>query len=72
MKCEFIYERALKETDKLKAASGNNPNSMFDNRGFVEPVISSELKGEAGSLTVSEVYEYDIDTKKGEEVIIIN
>lgn len=62
----------LKETARLKAASGENPNPLFDNRGFVEPVISEELTGGARPMKVNEVFEYDIDTKKGEVITITN
>ena len=69
--CRIRVNAPLKETPRLKVASGKNSNPMFDNRGFAEPVVSEELEKGAGPLIVTEIFEYDIDTKKGETIIII-
>jgi hypothetical protein len=39
---------------------------LFDNRGFVKPVISEELTEGAKTMNVKDVFEYDIATEKGE------
>jgi alpha-L-fucosidase 2 len=70
--CRIRVNHLLKETSRMQWAVGDNPNPLFDNWGFVEPVISEELKEGASPLKVNEVFEYDIDTKKGEVIILIS
>ncbi|MCP4310325.1 MAG: glycoside hydrolase family 95 protein [Bacteroidetes bacterium] len=64
--CRIRVNHPLKDTPGLKAARGFNPNQMFDQRGFVKPVISEELTEGARPMNLKEVFEYDISTKKGE------
>ena len=68
--CRIRVNYPLVETSKLKLASGQNPNPLFTNVGFVNPVISKELEGGAKRMKVSRVYDYDISTES-EEIIII-
>jgi len=69
--CRIRVNNPLAETSKLKLASGQNPNILFDNLGLVNPVISEELKGGAQPVAVSKVYEYDIPTESGETIKIL-
>lgn len=69
--CRIRVNSPLVETSKLKLASGQNPNLLFNNLGFVNPVISEELKDEAKPIKVSKVYDYDIPTVSGETITIL-
>lgn len=60
----------LVKTSKLKSATGQNPNPLFANSGFVNPVISEELEEGAKPIKVSQAYDYDIATERGEIIII--
>lgn len=68
--CRIRLNYPLVETSKLKLASGQNPNPLFANLGFVTPVISEELEEGAKPMKVSQVYDYDIATASGEIIII--
>lgn len=69
--CRIRVNNPLVETSKLKLASGLNPNLLFDNLGFVNPVISEELKEGAKPFEVSKVYDYDIPTVIDETIKIL-
>jgi len=63
--CRIRVNHPIKETSILKAANGINTNPLFDNRGFVKPVISDEINEGAKPMVVKEVFEYDFATEKG-------
>lgn len=69
--CRIRVNHPFKETSILKAASGQNLNPLFDNGGFVKPVISGELKGGAKSMIDRDIFEYDITTEIGEALKIL-
>jgi len=69
--CRIRVNHPLKETAGLKVATGKNPNPLFNNTGFVEPMVSDELTDGARPFQVRQVFEYDIDTRKGEKLVII-
>jgi len=70
--CRIRVNSPMKESSGLKATIGENSNPLFVNKGFVEPVISEELSGGASPLKVNKVFEYDIDTRKGQIIKILN
>ena len=51
----------------LKPAKGNCPNSMFAGADIKTPLVSKDRSSEIPP-SVQQVYEYDVKTKKGEEV----
>jgi len=63
--CRIRVNHPIKETSILKTAKGINTNPLFDNRGFVKPVISDEINEGAKPMVVKEVFEYDFATEKG-------
>ena len=66
--CRIRVNHPLKETSRLKAAKGENPNLLFDKRGFAEPLVSEELTEGARPMVVKDVFEYDISTEKGKVI----
>ncbi len=69
--CRIRVNNPLIENSKLKLASGQNPNQLFDNLGFVNPVISDELNVETNLIKISKVFDYDIQTESGEIIKIL-
>ncbi|QDO95754.1 glycoside hydrolase family 95 protein [Formosa sediminum] len=55
--------------DVLHVASGDNPNTFYQVPEIKEPIISKKatLKG----ISLKPSFEYDIDTKVGEEIILV-
>lgn len=58
------------EGEGLKNAEGDCPNPLFANANVKEPLISSSLKDKP-SIEIRNVYEYDLETQKGKEYILI-
>ncbi len=55
---------------RLKKAAGINPNSLFVTENIKQPLISPKAKIASPSLPM--VYEYDLQTEKGNNIFLIS
>ena len=54
----------------LKEANGKNPNPFYKTTDPMKPLIHSEKT--SSSLALIKIYEYDLSTKKGDIILIVN
>ena len=52
----------------LRPATGECPNSLFAPAAIKEPIVSKEIRPQ--SPVIPRVYEYDVETKAGDEVMV--
>ena len=55
----------------LRPAQGGCPNPLLNGAEVKQPVVSPELS-QVPTASFRQVYEYDIDTKKGDEIVLKN
>ena len=52
----------------LRPATGECPNSLFAPAAIKEPIVSKEIRPQ--SPVIPRVYEYDVETKAGDEIMV--
>ena len=61
--------RTYQPLGKLKEAMGDCPNPLYASADIRQPLLSKELK-KTPQLPLRKVYEYDVDTKKGQTIVV--
>ena len=55
--------------DGLRPATGDNTNPFYQQTEIKDPLVSSELSNPQSPI-LPQVYEYDIDTQAGQDVVV--